>query len=295
MEAYEKEKIKFEYEKQFEKIGWSNTPLGHFNFFLQDTGQLVCRTGDQTFSADTLQEICFRKCICTPGFGTGYIEVPASVAERFLREKDSRASLNIKLIYTGICPFNGEEYFKLNRRLPSDQWGEVIHLFTFFGSGSTCKLGKMEGFLTCQPLAVEQILGISRKNSITSRYSELAEERAKMARLLKQTNEKLDLIAEAFEGSEYPDPVEESPVEAKNYMAGFEKIPLAGEKVLHPYYPDVEMWVINDDWIYSVQYNGSPFHDWSESNILADGTSCIGWRIPYNKEIAKIIRSLAKE
>jgi hypothetical protein len=165
--------------------------------------------------------------------------------------------------------------------------------FEFFGENpGSCKLGHFEGWLTSHPVAVERALGITGERTLSARMGELTTERAKFEKISKAINSKLVLISKAFENAEYPDPLEESPGEAEKYQSGFEKITLEGETVPHPYYPGAECWLITEDWIYSLQKNCGTHDDWTQSNILADGTSCIGWRVPYTVDLAGMIRSL---
>jgi hypothetical protein len=51
--------------------------------------------------------------------------------------------------------------------------------------------------------------------------------------------------------------------------------------------------MITEEWIYSLKKNSGTYDDWTASKIIVSGTSCIGWRIPYNKEIAGLIRNFA--
>jgi hypothetical protein len=87
--------------------------------------------------------------------------------------------------------------------------------------------------------------------------------------------------------------MEEAPGEAETYQTGFEKICLEGETVYHPYYQGAECWLITEEWIYSLQKNCGTYDDWTASNIIVSGTSCIGWRVPYSVELAGLIRSFA--
>jgi hypothetical protein len=103
----------------------------------------------------------------------------------------------------------------------------------------------------------------------------------------------LVLISKAFENAEFPDPMEEAPEEGEKYQSGFEKISLEGETVPHPYYHEVECWMITEEWIYSLKKNCGTHDDWTQSNVLADGTSYIAWRVSYSSELAGLIREFA--
>lgn len=291
IDSYDREKARYGYESHYQRIGWATTALGHIDFLLSDEGSLVCKVGDQSFEADTLHDVFSRKCMCTPGLGCGYVEVPEDVAMVFLNQKEQTASLHTKLIYVGTSPLNGMEYYRLNHRLPSDEWSQVMRFFQFFSSDlPTCKLGEFRGWLTCQPQTVERTLGIASENTIRARSGEINSERAKFEKLSQDITEKLEYITSAFEEADYPDP--ELSEEAGKYQVGFEKITLTGgESIPHPWFPEVEQWLITSDEIWNLQFNGGQYNNWEESNVLINGASAIGLKLPYTEDLADTIRS----
>lgn len=53
-----------------------------------------------------------------------------------------------------------------------------------------------------------------------------------------------------------------------------------------------DWFVVGDDYIWYVQNNGMDGDDWSRNNVSTGGAGAIGWRVPYDEELAAEIRSL---
>jgi hypothetical protein len=52
--------------------------------------------------------------------------------------------------------------------------------------------------------------------------------------------------------------------------------------------------VIGAEWIWYVQNNGADGDDWGHNNVRTGGAGAIGWRIPFNEELAETIRNTEK-
>ena len=53
-----------------------------------------------------------------------------------------------------------------------------------------------------------------------------------------------------------------------------------------------DWFVIGDDYIWYVENNGMEGDDWSLNNVQTGGAGAIGWRVPYDEDLAEQIRSL---
>jgi hypothetical protein len=55
-----------------------------------------------------------------------------------------------------------------------------------------------------------------------------------------------------------------------------------------------EAYIVGDAWIWHIRNNGMDGDDWSQNNIRTGGAGAIGWRIPYDADMAAVLRRLAK-
>lgn len=109
--------------------------------------------------------------------------------------------------------------------------------------------------------------------------------------------EKMRKITSFFAGAEYPDPKKEQPDFAAKYQEGYEKMEVSGEKIEDPSHPENiygggHWWIIQENWIWSIQNNGGDGDNWAWNNVNTGGAGAIGHRVPYNEELAELIRSL---
>lgn len=56
-----------------------------------------------------------------------------------------------------------------------------------------------------------------------------------------------------------------------------------------------EWFVIGDDYIWFVRNNGMDGDNWSNNNVRTGGAGAIGWRVPFNEDLASNIRKEAKK
>lgn len=55
-----------------------------------------------------------------------------------------------------------------------------------------------------------------------------------------------------------------------------------------------DWFVVGSEWIWYVRNNGMDGDDWSLNNVRTGGAGAIGWRIPYDEQIAGEIRRMTK-
>lgn len=53
-----------------------------------------------------------------------------------------------------------------------------------------------------------------------------------------------------------------------------------------------DWFVVGPDWIWYIQNNGMDGDDWSRNNVITGGAGAIGWRVPYNADLAAQIGEL---
>lgn len=180
----------------------------------------------------------------------------------------------------------GISYYELSTRTSYDDWQKIKDYFTFINGNSREweeeEVEGLYGWYTTAPKKVEELLHVKPDNTI-----EAQRERARIAQeerdaKEKAYQEKMQKISSFFEGAEYPQ--EE------------DSIILEGERIEHPRHPQNiygggEWWVIQKEWIWNVQNNGMDGDNWAYNNIRTGGAGAIGHRVPYNEELAELIRS----
>ena len=146
---------------------------------------------------------------------------------------------------------------------------------------------------------VEKILKIPEERTLAHKKEVQARDRAKRKNQQEKKNKMLREIDQCFIDAEKPDPKTESPVEAKKYMKGYEKMTVAGEEIQHPIHPKNiygggQWWVIQGTtWIWKIENNGSDGDAWDLNNIETGGAGAIGTRVPYSQKLADLIRKTA--
>lgn len=56
-----------------------------------------------------------------------------------------------------------------------------------------------------------------------------------------------------------------------------------------------DWFVVGEEWIWYVQNNGGDGDDWRPNNVRTGGAGAIGWRIPFDPEVAEALRRLETE
>lgn len=250
-------------------------------FFLNPERILIVRHEEEVVVCKRIIEINCLKIV--KAFGETIV-IPSSILEILDRAEKERAASNAFLVYAGHCPYTGLDYFRL---VPESELERVKGLFKNFGGSNTeGRFNRLRGWLTSEPEAVEAALGVVR-STISDRYAEIIDERMRAKRNSIYTMEKLGQLDEAFEAAECP-----KPEVSGRYQAGFEKIPLEGEKVQHPFVFD-EAWIIENEYIWHIQENNSKYSTLTENNVSTGkaGPGAIGRRIPYNDNTARLILS----
>lgn len=203
---------------------------------------------------------------------------------------------NIYLQYAGRIE-TGMRYYRLSEIVPRETWLKISKYFERFGFDD--EDGELRGWLTAQPEVVEKILNVREELTLEYRRREAEKRREEKKKKKNELQAKIDDILKGFEKAEYPDPKQESPVEAAQYQTGCEKMRVEGEVIQHPTNPKNawgggEWWVIQPEWIWYIRNNGLDGDDWGRNNIETGGAGAIGVRVPFSEELADKIRGLKK-
>jgi hypothetical protein len=294
-----------------QKIGEKITKqFGTFEFFLEeeeDQVKLVCTLGDkhaettyvgkiQGHNAMKIESLDVRQ----NGKTIMFIGIPDSVYNAFQTAKSSLALKNICLQYAGQSAETGIKFYRLSAEVPRDTWRKIAKYFSKFDRDEEDALdGELRGWLTAHPEAVEKILGVKEELTLEYRRREEEKRREEEEKKANELKEKLDDIEKAFENAEYPDPEKEAPEEAAEFMKGYKKMRVEGEKIQHPTRPENiygggEWWVIQPKWIWHIRNNGHDGDNWSVNNVYTGGAGAIGHRVPFSDELAAQIRGLKK-
>jgi len=292
-----------------QKIGEKITKFGTFEFFLKEEDQvkLVCVHGDKTAEATYCGKIQGHNAMKIESLGIRqngkvmqYIGLPDSVYNAFQNAKTNFALKNICLIYAGRSAETGIKWYSLSAVVPRDTWRKIAKYFERFDRDEEDALdGELYGWLTAQPEAVEKILNVREELTLSYRKEQAKKRKEEKEKKANELKEKLDDIEKAFENAEYPDPKKEAPEEAAEFMKGYEKMRVEGEKIQHPLNPENvygggEWWVIQENWIWHIRNNGHDGDNWSANNVDTGGAGAIGHRVPYSDDLADKIRELKK-
>ena len=292
-----------------QKIGEKITKFGTFEFFLKEEDQvkLVCVHGDKTAEATYCGKIQGHNAMKIESLGIRqngkvmqYIGLPDSVYNAFQNAKTNFALKNICLIYAGRSAETGIKWYSLSAVVPRDTWRKIAKYFERFDRDEEDALdGELYGWLTAQPETVEKILNVREELTLSYRKEQAKKRKEEKEKKANELKEKLDDIEKAFENAEYPDPKKEAPEEAAEFMKGYEKMRVEGEKIQHPLNPENvygggEWWVIQENWIWHIRNNGHDGDNWSANNVDTGGAGAIGHRVPYSDDLADKIRELKK-
>lgn len=294
-----------------QKIGEKITKqFGTFEFFLneeEDQVKLVCTLGDkhaettyvgkiQGHNAMKIESLDVRQ----NGKTMMFIGIPDSVYNAFQTAKSSLALKNICLQYAGQSAETGIKFYRLSAEVPRETWRKIAKYFEKFEKDEEAALdGELRGWLTAQPGAVEKILNVREELTLTYRREQAKKRKEELAKKAQELQAKLNDIEKAFENAEYPDPENEAPGEAAEFMKGYNKMRVEGEKIQHPLNPENvygggEWWVIQPEWIWHIRNNGHDGDDWGRNNVNTGGAGAIGVRVPFSEELAAQIRGLKK-
>lgn len=127
-------------------------------YFYLEGEKLRILCGEIEVVADEMKIIYGKPAIKADGLNTGspYYQLPAEVAgpwEKILKEKELK---KLALVLRGKSLLNSKKYYGFNMEPPRGMWSQVNGYFEDFGNDDK----DLNGFLTCYPGTVAEILGI---------------------------------------------------------------------------------------------------------------------------------------
>lgn len=225
------------------------------------------------------------------------------------RRKENPATTpeDIHLVFAEKSWETGISYYELSARTSYEDWKKIAPCFTFINGKSEeweeDEVEDLYGWYTKTPQKVEKILHVKPEWTLEEQEKRAKIRQEKRAAEKKAFTEKMQKINSFFEDAEYPDPKKEQPENAEKYMPGFEKMDIEGERINDPTSdPHLEIyggghWFIIEDekYIWKIKNNGGDGDNWAWNNVNTGGAGAIGHRVPYNQELADLLRSLASE
>lgn len=291
-----------------QKVGEKKTEqFGIFEFFLveEDQVKLICTHGDKTAETTYIGNIQGHNAMKIESLGIKqndktmmFIGIPNDAYNAFQAAKSNFSLRNICLQYAGKSAKTGIKWYSLSAEVPRETWKKIAKHFSKFNRDDEDSFdGELRGWLTAQPEAVEKILNVREELTLSYRREQAKKIREEKKKKAQELQEKLDDIKKAFDDAEYPDPKKEAPEEAVQFQPGYEKMSVEGEIIQHPNHPENiygggEWWVIQKEWIWHIRNNGADGDNWSANNVNTGGAGAIGHRVPYNEELAELIRNL---
>lgn len=220
-----------------------------------------------------------------------------ALKEAIKEEKQQKQLENVHLEYAGMTEDFGRVY-GLSTRVSKETWNQIKEYFFYASSDDElgCDADDEDlGWVTTNPEAVEKILDVKPELTIRAQHKRAEQKKQQRENLKQQQRE----IISAFRDAEKPDPKVEQPEYAKKFQPGFEKMIVPGERIDDPFYRQNlygggQWWIIQENYIWDVQNNGSDGDDWSQNNIETGGAGAIGVRVPYSKELEEKIRKYAQ-
>lgn len=199
------------------------------------------------------------------------------------------------VVHAGSSWETGLQYYELVSHVPDHVWKEVGRFFTKVQAG-----GDLE-----HPVSGWVIIGKSDAEKVKEILKELAkkeatEEHIKAAQEYKEEEEKAR-IREARQREikeqmkQIVEKLETIFRERGEKPAGSWRVD--GEIVDNPIFPPTiygtgEWYVIQAEYIWYCINHGMDGDDWSLNNVVTGGAGAIGFRIPYDESVAKLIREL---
>jgi hypothetical protein len=227
--------------------------------------------------------------------------------KRSSQKKESNPAKTPEDIHLVFCLQSWEtgiSYYALSTRTSYEDWKKIAEYFEFIRGNSEEwaeeEVSELYGWYTTCPKKIEEILNVKPEftiEALAEKAKKQAEERKAKEQALSDKIRKINL---AFVDAEYPNPKVEQPEEAARFLEGFEKMRVEGEKIENPRQPENiygggQWWIIQENWIWKIDNRGSDGDDWMSNNVNTGGAGAIGHRIPFNQEIADLIRSLKDE
>ena len=199
-------------------------------------------------------------------------------------EKEKKLE-NVHLIPAGNTEDFGTVY-SLSTRVPPSIWNQIKEYFFF--SGDDSEMGgdadfMTLGWITVNPLAVEEILSVKPELRISEREKQ-AKERKKKAEAQKEVINNIKKQIK-FHFKEAEKPKKEQP------LGEIIQDPLNPENI----YGSGHWWVIGPDWIWDIQNNGMDGDNWGNNNVQTHGAGAIGFRKPHSESLESLIRQYAAE
>jgi hypothetical protein len=133
--------------------------LWKFYFYLEG-GELRIfnRNNQKEVTVDKIEIKYGRKAVNVDGLELGhtYLKLPVEVAEPFERILKENELKKRCLVLRGKSVLDGKKYYGFNMEIPAEKWERVSDSFLDFGTDDK----ELNGFLTCQPGRVAEILGV---------------------------------------------------------------------------------------------------------------------------------------
>jgi hypothetical protein len=146
---------------------YKNPEAGKVYFYIErDKLRIYNRENAKEVTVDKIETIYGKKAVNVESLELGhhYLQLPPEVAgpfERILKEKELK---KLALVLKGKSVLDGKKYYGFNMEIPAEKWGRVKDYFEDFGPVTDD--AELNGFLTCQPGKVAEILGIPLQSGL---------------------------------------------------------------------------------------------------------------------------------
>jgi len=209
-------------------------------------------------------------------------EIEATIKARSEKE----AKENIQLCVVGYTEDFGKVY-AVSSRIDRDAWKKIANLMFYLGEDSEAggdSDDRTLGWVTTQPEKVEEMLSVKPELRIKEKEKEAEIKAKKQSEINKKRNENKKYIFDAFKNAEYPE----------------ENIQPDGEKIEDSTYPENiygggRWFVIEKEYIWKIDNNGSDGSDWRRNNVKTGGAGAIGVRVKYDRILEEKIREYCSE
>ncbi len=226
-------------------------------------------------------------------------ETEAKEQARLKAEREQKARENIHLNFVDQSLSSGLKYYSLSTRIDPDEWNKVKSHFEYFNSRrdydddeqDTFGGDGLNGWLTTNPAAVEDILNVKPEQKLNYRNKVADEKRAEQKKLNQEKTEVKNEIDEHFKSERVVKPWADETKKGQmiDYPEGVEL-----EDPAYPFniYGGGQSYIIDKkgNKIWKLINNGADGDNWGLNNVATGGAGAIGAYVEYTEELEKLIK-----